>query len=295
MINKNIFNLNFSKKDKKLLIGITIFSLCILSLVYINYTKSKNVICQPNNKLVIHYINVGQGDSILIQINNKNLLIDSGDKNSKINSYLKSKKIHTLDHVIATHPHEDHIGNMSSVIKKFNIKNFYAPKANSNSQSLKKMFLSLNKKNIKITPIQAGKTINLDENLKCFVLAPNNEKYDNLNNYSVVLKIIYKNTSFLFTGDAESLSEEEIIKSGFNIKSDVLKLAHHGSNSSTCDSFLNEVNPKVAIISCGKNNEYGHPNKNTLIKLKGKKITTYRTDLNGTIILESDGYQIIKK
>ncbi|MCY6960596.1 ComEC/Rec2 family competence protein [Clostridium brassicae] len=267
------------------------------SLIFIltSCITSTNSLIDPKYKLTIHYINVGQGDSILIQINNKNMLIDAGTKSASVSSYLKKHKVTKLDYIIATHPHEDHIGGMSSIINNFSIDNFYAPKATSNSLSFRNMLSALNKKNIKITPAKSGQNIDLAKDVKCFIVAPNNTYYDNINNYSIVIKLIYKNTSFLFTGDAESHSEEEIFKNGFDIKSDVLKLGHHGSNSSTSNKFLDEISPKVAIVSCGKGNDYDHPHKETLNKLKNKKILLYRTDLDGTIVLQSDGTKITRR
>ncbi|WMJ79077.1 ComEC/Rec2 family competence protein [Clostridium sp. MB40-C1] len=282
--------MKYKKKFYKILI------ICA-SLIFIltSCVASTNSLIDPKYKLTIHYIDVGQGDSILIQINDKNMLIDAGTKSASVSSYLKKNKITKLDYIVATHPHEDHIGGMASIINNFDINNFYAPKITSNSSSFRNMLSSLNKRNIKITSAKARQSIDLDKDVKCFIVAPNSTYYDKINNHSIVIKLIYKNISFLFTGDAESFSEDEILKNGFNIKSDVLKLGHHGSNSSTSDKFLNEVDPKVAIISCGKGNDYGHPHKEILNKLKNKKILLYRTDLDGTIILQSDGTKIIRR
>lgn len=287
------------KINKKfLIISLTAIIVLLLFVLYVFFsTKVISASSVPYDKdcLTIHYIDVGQGDSTLVQFNNKTLLIDAGCPNRKVYNYLKKCGVKKLNYVIATHPHDDHIGGMPYIIHSFPIDKFLAPKATNNTDSFKKMIAALKQKHLKINCAKAGTYISLDPKLSCFMVAPNNSTYKNLNNYSVVLKIIYGNTSFIFCGDAENLSEEEILNSAYNINSDVLKLGHHGSKTATSNNFLNEVNPKVAIISCGRGNDYRHPHKETLKKLKNKHITTYRTDINGTIILQSNGTKIIKR
>ena len=250
----------------------------------------------PDNKTMkVHYIDVGQGDSILIQVNDKNMLIDCGprDGKDKFFSYLESQKITKLDYVVATHPHEDHIGNMADVIKKYDVNKFYAPKVEHTTKTFEKMVEALVKKNLKITTIKAGTdSIDLGENTKVSVVAPNKDTYDDLNNYSPIIKIEYGNNSFLFTGDAESKSEKEVLKKGYDVKADVLKLGHHGSSTSTSKEFFEAVNPSIGVISLASDNKYGHPHKETLNLLKDKKIKVYRTDVDGTTVLSSDGNKI---
>ncbi|MFT8316311.1 MAG: ComEC/Rec2 family competence protein [Clostridium sp.] len=250
----------------------------------------------PPDTLVVHYIDVGQGDSELVQINNKNILIDAGPKDAenKVVSYIKAQDITTLDYLIETHPHEDHIGGMEAVVKSFKINEFIGPKIyNPPTTSIfKDLITTLKNRNMKITVLEPGDSINLGENVKCQILSPIKSSYDNLNNYSVVLKITYKNSKFLFTGDAEQEDESKILNNGFDISSDVLKVGHHGSSSSSSESFLKEVSPKIAVISCGKNNDYSHPHKVTLDKLNSINCKIYRTDLNGDIVITSDGNTI---
>lgn len=255
---------------------------------------SKNA--QTNNASVakdlkIHYIDVGQGDSELIQVGDKNILIDAGTSDKKALKYLKSIGVTTLDYVIATHPHEDHIGSMDDVINNLNIKTFYAPKATTTTRTFENMINALKNKNLQITVPKVGDQITI-ENATLTFLAPNSNKYEDLNNYSIVVKLKYGNNSFIFMGDAEDVSESETLAKQLDIQADVIKLGHHGSSSSTTQALLDKVNPKYAIISCGKDNDYGHPHKETLDKLKAKNIKIFRTDLNGTIIASSDGTNI---
>lgn len=247
----------------------------------------------------IHYIDVGQGDAILVQVNDKNLLIDSGPKESSSNlfNYLHSLNINKLDYVIATHPHEDHIGNMYSVIKKFDIGEFFAPKVTHSSKSFERMVESLISKNKKINVFDTNTTsINLGENIYISAYSPSKKDYgNNLNLYSTVFRIQYGNTSFLFTGDAEKNNEDEILNSYSSIRSNVLKIAHHGSSTSTSQAFLEAVNPEITIISVGSDNSYNHPNSKILNLLNSIGTKVYRTDKDSTIILISDGTNIYKK
>lgn len=260
--------------------------------------KNSNYIKPDPNQMIVHFIDVGQGDSILIQVNNKNMLIDAGpksDKNELLN-YLSKLNIEKLDYVIATHPHEDHIGNMSDIIDSYNVLKFYAPKVQSTTKTFEKMIDSLKRKGLKINVIRKDTdSIDLGKNTNVRVFSPIDDSYENLNNYSSVIKIQYGSTSFLFTGDAEKDVEEKILDNNENISSDVLKVGHHGSSTSTSKAFLNKINPSIGVISVGKDNTYNHPNNETIKSLKENKVTIYRTDKDGTVILSSDGTKISKK
>jgi len=239
----------------------------------------------------IHYIDVGQGDSELIQVDGKNILIDAGTSDLKSLNYLKTLGITTLDYVIVTHPHEDHLGSMDDVIKAFDIGTFYSPKITTTTKAYENMINALKSKSLKLTVPKVGDTLTIGKATLTF-LAPNSETYEDLNNYSIVCKLKYGNNSFIFDGDAEDVSESEILAKQLDIQADVLKVGHHGSNSSTTQAFLDKVNPKYAIIEVGKDNDYGHPTSSTLDKLNAKGIKTFRTDLNGTIIATSNGTDI---
>lgn len=284
---------------KKYLAIFAAFFLIISSFVGCSSSKTIDSSKDANNQNVmkVNYIDVGQGDSILVQVNGKNLLIDAGPNSStdKLVSYLNKQNIKKLDFVVATHPHEDHIGAMDTIINKYNIGEFYAPKKTTTTKTFESMVNALKSKNIKINAATAGVSLDLGKNVKCEMIAPNAPNYEDLNNYSAVIKITYGNSKFLFMGDAESLSEKEILNKNHDISSDVLKLGHHGSSSSSSKAFLDKVSPKIAIISCGKNNDYGHPHKETSTEMKKRNIQVYRTDIDGSIVLISDGKKISKQ
>lgn len=250
---------------------------------------------QIEDQMKVHYINVGQGDSILVQVNNKNLLIDAGPRESKdkLINYLDKIDIKKLDYVIATHPHEDHIGSMSYVIDKYDVESFYAPKIEHTTKTFERMIEALSDKNLKINVIKEGtSSIALGKNTGVSVFSPVDDTYEQLNNYSPIIKMEFGNNSFLFTGDAEKLVEKQVLEKGYDLKADVLKLGHHGSTSSTSEKFLKSVNPSICVIEVGKDNDYGHPHKETLELIKKNKVKVYRTDTYSDVVLVSDGSTI---
>lgn len=268
------------------LILILIIVLCISVGCDVSKTDGEN--------LEVHFIDVGQGDAALIKKGNEFMLIDAGRNVDEklIVDYLKKQKVRKIEYVIGTHPHEDHIGGLDNVIDSFEIGKIIMPNAIATTKTFEDVLDSISKKGLTITKAKSGDIY--DFNGASFtILAPNQEEYSNLNNYSVVVKLIYGANSFLFTGDAEAQSEEEILaKDKRLLKSDVLKVGHHGSVTSTTQDFLDAVNPSVAVISLGAENTYGHPHKEISERLESKKIKTYRTDLHGNIIAISDGQSI---
>ena len=282
----------FKHKGYKALKIILTISAIIISISFL--TQNNNV--NYENKMIIHYIDVGQGDCILIQVNNKNLLIDSGPSSNRkdLLNYLEKLNIKKFDYIIATHPHEDHIGNMDTIIKRYNIGSFYSPKVITSSTTFENMISALVDKNLKINVLKKGvKGIDLGKNTEIEVFSPlENISSDNLNDYSPIIKITFFNNSFLFTGDAEISTEDTVLSQNNNLNCDILKVGHHGSSTSTSTDFLISTNPSVAIISVGKNNSYGHPTSETLSLLNSYNIRTIRTDINGTVIAISDGKNI---
>jgi len=244
-----------------------------------------------NNYLSIHTIDVGQGDSILIQTPNaKNILVDGGDDNSHyiVSNYLKNQNVKNIDYIIATHFDSDHIGGLDNIIDKFNVSNIYAPNYESDTLSYKNLITSCSNKNLNIKYLSNGDFINIEDDINLMVLGPSYiQDENNLN--SIIFKIDYRNKSFLFTGDAEASNELSIINS-YNLNDiDFLKVGHHGSSSSTTSEFVKEISPDVAVISCGYKNQYGHPHKSTLDTLEKNNVLTYRTDILGNIVFYSDG------
>ncbi len=249
-----------------------------------------------NNSLVISYLDVGQGDSIFIILpNGETLLIDAGNLNngSEIIQYIKDSGQSTLDYVVATHPHADHIGGMAEVINAFEVKKIYMPKAPHTSVTFEHLLQTISEKGLQIQTAKAGKIIFDYGDLEAIFLAPNSDEYTDLNNYSAVVMLTYKDMRFLFMGDAESESEKEILSAGFDVDADVLKVGHHGSSSSTTQDFLKEVSPSIAVISVGINNSYGHPDDDVLERLNKAHINVHRTDESGTIVITCDGTDII--
>jgi competence protein ComEC len=245
---------------------------------------------QTNIPLDVYFIDVGQGDCEIVRCQDKTMLIDAGTNASATSLVhtIKNMGISKFDVAIGTHPHEDHIGGLDAVINNFSIGTLYMPKATANTKTFTDVLTAIKNKGYTVTTPVPGSTFNIGD-ARCTILAPNSQTYDDLNNYSIVIKLEYGNTSFLFTGDAQALSEQEMLAKGFNLKANVLKVGHHGSDSSTTVQFLQAVSPQFGIIEVGAGNDYGHPHQVTLDKLAAANVKVYRTDLNGTIIIRSDG------
>lgn len=250
-------------------------------------TKSDKIDAKVNENFSVSFIDVGQADSVLIKNGNYNMLIDAGNNEDgeKLVNYFKSLGIEEFTYVFATHPHEDHIGGMDDIINNFKIDNYYMSNKLSTTKTFMDVLDALDRRNLKYTVPNKGDTLKLgDANIK--VIYTGDDK-SNINDSSIVLKITYGKNSFLLTGDATSNVERKIYNE--DIKSDVLKVAHHGSSYSSTDVFLDRVKPYYAVISVGKNNIYNHPSNKTLEKLNKRNIKVYRTDLDGTIVFISDG------
>lgn len=246
-----------------------------------------------SGKLKIHYIDVEQGDSILIQQDGRNMLIDTGTNASTdtLINYLHSQSINKIDYLILTHAHEDHIGGADAVIRDFDIGTIYMTKYTSTTKTYRDVISAMKSKGLKATLPVLGNKFNLGQ-ASCTILGPVNPQGEDLNTCSIVIKLTFGSTKFLFTGDAQASNEETMINNKYDLSADVLKVGHHGSHTSTCQQFLDAVNPKYAVISAGKGNDYGHPHKETMDRLRAKGVKVYRTDESGTIICISDGKNI---
>ena len=244
----------------------------------------------PPGLMKVSFIDVGQGDSILVQLpDGQNLLVDAGTRDTgiKVIKYLKKAGIKKIDYLVATHPHEDHIGGMAAVIRAFDVGGIYMPKTSHTTKTYIELLETIQSKGLKITAAEAGIKIVETAELSVLVLAPNSAAYEDLNNYSAVIKLTYGKLGFLLTGDALTQSEKEMLAKGTDLKAAVLKVGHHGSYSSTSQGFLDAVNPKYAVISVGAENDYGYPHDAALRRLSG--IQLYRTDLDGNVVFTTDG------
>lgn len=238
--------------------------------------------------LKIDFLDVGQADSILLSCGGEAMLIDAGNNEDgdSIVAYLRSSGVSQLKYAVGTHPHTDHIGGMDDVFDAIPVETVLLPDAITTTKTFSDMLDAIERNNLRVAVPQRGDTYQLGGATITVVSAAQS---DELNNTSLVLKATFGSTSFLFMGDAEAEVENAILRAGTDVKCDVLKLGHHGADTSTSDAFLAAASPKAAVISCGANNSYGHPSQSTLDKLVS--VPVWRTDLNGTITAVSDGKQ----
>ena len=249
-------------------------------------------IASKKELMKIHFIDCGHADSIFVQFpNGKCMLVDAAVKDfgESLENFIREKGYDHIDYVVATHPHSDHIGGMSRIIKNFTIGSFYTPNVIRNTPNFRNMLNALEEKNYKINFISQGDKIDIPS-YSVRVLSPEKRQYLRMNNYSAVLKIAYNKVSAVLCADAETDSEREILQNESDLKTDVIKVGHHGSFTSTSTGFLKALQPRDAIISVGKDNEYGYPNKNIINRLKKKGIKIHRTDEDGNITMVTDGY-----
>jgi competence protein ComEC len=245
-----------------------------------------------SENLTVHFIDVGQGDSELLQFAGKNVLIDAGTKDMapRVDSYLRSHGVSSLALLVATHPHEDHIGGLLTILNDLSVGQVLDSGQEHTSQTFENYLNLIDRKNIPFSTAERGQTIDLDPRLKIEILSPPATLFpDDLNQNSVVLKVTYNKVSFLFMGDAGFKAEDSLLSSGYDLNSDVLKVGHHGSSSASSPAFLSRVKPASSIIEVGAGNDYGHPTSKTLSALQSTSSKIYRTDTNGNIVVTTDG------
>lgn len=252
---------------------------------------------QPENtnahKVKVHFIDVGQGLSVLVQSDGKNLIYDGGDRSTSsfVVSYLKEQNVETIDYLISSHYDDDHLSGLIGCLNAFNVENVIGSDYIHDSNLYQSFIDTVSSKNLEVQHPSVGDVFELGST-EFTILSPKEINQSESNDNSVAIKITCGENGFILTGDAESGSEADMIASGINLSCDVLCLGHHGSASSTSWDFLQKTVPEFAVISCGADNQYGHPDKDTLDKLSSMNISLYRTDKQGTIIAESDGENI---
>lgn len=279
------------KKITAILIAMFIlFTCCSCSSETKSSQSSQNVSgISDNSEFTVRFIDVGQADCILVSCDGENMMIDSGNAadGDLVADYVEDLGIKTLNLIVSTHAHEDHLGGFPDIIEEIDVeKTLVSPGGHDTSYS-QKFYNSLKKHSIPYSDAEHGDTFNLGS-AKVQVVGPITNNEDDLNNTSVVLRLTYRGKSFLFTGDASRSEEKDILEAGYNVKADVLKAGHHGSNSSSNYVFLREVMPEYVVISVGKDNSYNHPGDNAVSRFKDTGATVYRTDMSGSVICTVD-------
>lgn len=272
---------------KKLMIFIILISLL---------TACSSINILDRDALSVHIINVGQGDAILLKCGSSAALVDSGptEGEAALRSYIKKQGIKKLDFFVATHPHNDHIGNAAYILRELEVKEFFISPMTNNTSTYHNMLKIAGDKGIKPKMPKPGDSYKLGKaDIK--VLGPVKKYEEEINDNSIVLRVSLLNNSFLLTGDAESKVLKDIADTGAALESDVLKVGHHGSKGSVDDWLLNAVKPKYAAITCEAGNDYNHPNIKTTKLLSEHRIKLYRTDKNGSIVFTTDGKRISVK
>lgn len=250
-----------------------------------------------DGNLLITFLDVGQADCILLQSENHTVLIDTGYKKNavtdKIIDHLTGLGITTIDYLVLTHPHADHIGGAPDIIHAFTVTNCLMPNAVATTKIFEDTLEALEDRNVNVIEAVAGNRITLSD-MVLEILAPRAKEYQEMNDHSVVLRVLFGQTALMMTGDAELLSEGEMMQTfgGEALKADLLKVGHHGSTTSSGSAFLSAVDPDFAVISVGEGNSYGHPHDEIVERLTEAGIETYRTDLHGTITFVSNGTEI---
>lgn len=257
--------------------------------------SSKLTASPAGDNLEVRFLDVGQADSTLVLLpGGKTMLIDAGGNSTAdaLVDYLAQQGITRLDYLVGTHPHEDHIGGLDKVIDRFDVGEIYMPRVQDSqvptTRTYEDVLTSMENKGLTVHTGKAGVEIGQENGWAAEILAPNSSRYEELNSYSIAVRLQYGQTSFLFMGDAEKDSEQEMIDR-YSLQADVLKCGHHGSSTSSSEAFIKAVHPRYAVISCGKDNSYGHPNRETLSTLESNQAEVLRTDQQGTVSFVSDG------
>lgn len=278
------------------IIGVMVALLFILQNTDL-FTKPNRPVSNPSGSCSVHFIDVGQGDCTLICAGDETLLIDAGENNKgdEVLLYLNRLGITKLNYVIGTHAHSDHIGGLDTVINAIEVENIILSdlpeKMIPTTKTYTDLLESIVQRNVNLIAAEPKATYNIGGGTLT-LLSPVDDDYKDLNDFSIVSRFDFGNKSILVTGDAEEKAEKDIMQSGAYLNADILKVGHHGSDTSSSKAFLEAVSPEVAVIEVGVGNKYGHPMAETFTKLNVLKAKVYRTDLNGSVVATIDGDKI---
>ncbi|HIU01701.1 MAG TPA: MBL fold metallo-hydrolase [Candidatus Onthocola gallistercoris] len=255
-------------------------------------SESSQTLASGHSQMEVHFLDVGQGDSSLILCDGHAMLIDAGenDKGTQVQLYLQQQGVEQLDYVIATHPDSDHIGGMDVILYKFPVDTVLMTDESKDTQTYQDVVQVIQDKNIHCEEPEQGDVYTLGS--ASFTVVSTGDAYEDVNDTSIGIRLSYGETDFLFCGDATETAEDDMLASGENLEAEVYKVSHHGSSTSSQTDFLDAIDPEYGVISCGEDNDYGHPHEEVMERLEERNVKVFRTDEQGSITAVTDGRTI---